>query len=628
MLEGYTVTEAASVLGVPSERVWELIARGVLAAEPEGKTGMRVFLQPRTPVPAHRGGRSENGDAERSSDADPFRALLTEFRNLTERYGQALLALGEARGEVASLRSRVDLLEARIDLRLPSSAAEPPVAWNPPPAPAPDDRRAAAVAAPDTGAGPADEPEPTEATVAPIEAIPEPVEAAVEPVEAIPEPAEAPDEDARATRRRRRTLSNREAVAWFAEAIARADDPSRPELLRTADVAEALAALGGETTTQGEAAVEEELLVGASASAVEVPIAEELEPEELEPQAERSGADAMPPVEVDSPDEPQPPVEPERQATEAATAPREGLDQSADGQTGTAVTAEGVEPPAPIAPSLAPHVTDEGPTAHDEPGDWLRPDAELEAQTQVEPEPELERQPEPSQATTDATAPPTEASDLSAYTTQFDEPDWITDDDLGGAASASVPDEERTDADVAAPTRTFERDAGPPPEAPHADHFAQGAALEPFDLDASVAPEASTSVPIEPSEDSAQSASAAQPEAAPRDVRPTWDPDEPEPDDSEPEAELPPRVDRSLPGAEALDDALAALGGPKAFDSAPDRQDEARSAPGPTSSPPPATAFNWRPPPDRQVGAQADWLGERPGPAARAYRRLRRIFPG
>src|SRR5918992_2138851 len=119
MIEGYTVKEAANVLGVPSERVWELIARGILSAEPEGTSGMRVFLQPRTPVNVERPPRSANGDPDRGSELSPFRELLTEFRNLTERYGQALLALGEARGEVASLRSRVDVLEARMDLRLP-----------------------------------------------------------------------------------------------------------------------------------------------------------------------------------------------------------------------------------------------------------------------------------------------------------------------------------------------------------------------------------------------------------------------------------------------------------------------------------------------------------------------------
>src|SRR5688500_12300143 len=154
MMEGYTVKEAATVLGVPSERVWELIARGVLAAEPEGKTGMRVFLQPRVPVPTQRGGRTDgNGDAERSND--PFRELLTEFRNLTERYGQALLALGEARGEVASLRSRVDLLEARIDLRLSSAEPTPPLAWTAPTQAAPAEREAAPTTAPEAAPTPA-----------------------------------------------------------------------------------------------------------------------------------------------------------------------------------------------------------------------------------------------------------------------------------------------------------------------------------------------------------------------------------------------------------------------------------------------------------------------------------------
>src|SRR5918998_887491 len=135
MMNGYSVTEAASVLGVPTERVWELLARGVLAGAPEGETGMRVFLQPRpgkapisaTPIDEPAPSRSNGPERELS----PFRELLTEFRNLTERYGQALLALGEARGEVASLRSRVDLLEARMDLRLPMGAGAAP-GWGAP----------------------------------------------------------------------------------------------------------------------------------------------------------------------------------------------------------------------------------------------------------------------------------------------------------------------------------------------------------------------------------------------------------------------------------------------------------------------------------------------------------------
>src|SRR5918995_6039609 len=127
-MEGYSVTEAASILGVPTERVWELLARGVLSGAPEGETGMRVYLQPR-PAPAPPAAEARpNGDGgarEPERELSPFRELLTEFRNLTERYGQALLALGEARGEVAALRSRVDLLEARMDLRLPMGSAAP-----------------------------------------------------------------------------------------------------------------------------------------------------------------------------------------------------------------------------------------------------------------------------------------------------------------------------------------------------------------------------------------------------------------------------------------------------------------------------------------------------------------------
>ncbi len=132
-MDGYSVEEAAQVLGIPEGRVWELIARGVLAGASEGRADMRVFLRPPsgglppvgTEEPAR---RSNDGETGSTFEASPFRELLSEYRNLTERYGQALLALGEARGEVASLRSRVDLLEARMDMRLPLRAAST-VAW-------------------------------------------------------------------------------------------------------------------------------------------------------------------------------------------------------------------------------------------------------------------------------------------------------------------------------------------------------------------------------------------------------------------------------------------------------------------------------------------------------------------
>jgi hypothetical protein len=139
-MDGYSVKDAAVVLGIPERRVWELLARGVLAGAPEGPDGMIVYLQPRggpvsmAPSQAAAGAASEASGARTngnggSHELSPFRELLTEFRNLTERYGQALLALGEARGEVAALRGRVDLLEARMDLRLPSTPATSTVAW-------------------------------------------------------------------------------------------------------------------------------------------------------------------------------------------------------------------------------------------------------------------------------------------------------------------------------------------------------------------------------------------------------------------------------------------------------------------------------------------------------------------
>ena len=149
-MDGYSVKDAAVVLGIPERRVWELLARGVLAGAPEGPDGMIVYLQPKSAPSSVARSEATSGAGEAGTGAkvngnggshelSPFRELLTEFRNLTERYGQALLALGEARGEVAALRGRVELLEARMDFRLPSA---PPttVAWEVPefaPEPAP-----------------------------------------------------------------------------------------------------------------------------------------------------------------------------------------------------------------------------------------------------------------------------------------------------------------------------------------------------------------------------------------------------------------------------------------------------------------------------------------------------------
>ncbi|TME33015.1 MAG: hypothetical protein E6I62_04760 [Chloroflexi bacterium] len=241
-MDGYTIKEAASVLGVPKGRVWELVARGILAGTPVDGGGMRVYLQgrPSEPIlstpqrrPAEPDDRPRiaNGNGgehgQPGFEASPFRELLTEFRNLTERYGQALLALGEARGEVASLRTRVEILEARVDLRLPSSA--PFVQWSPPTG-APANEQAEP--SPGVDAEPAAEPaEPVaeapafsaeEGPAAELEEPPSaPVEMAAQAAAATP---------ARKQRQRRRRQDPRSATEVFAEALVRAQDPTPAEL--------------------------------------------------------------------------------------------------------------------------------------------------------------------------------------------------------------------------------------------------------------------------------------------------------------------------------------------------------------------------------------------------------------
>jgi len=197
------------VLGVPEGRVWELLARGVISGVPEGDS-MRVHLKARpepiatAPQPPKANG---NGGSNGGSEASAFRELLTEFRNLTERYGQALLALGEARGEVAGLRSRVELLESRLDLRLPTPDQSAPVAWSP--------SEVSAPAAPD------------EADVA--QPLADATTDAGEPPTR-PAPQDAPPSPRSGGAKRRKGRSRRAAVEGIAEALARAEDPSPAEL--------------------------------------------------------------------------------------------------------------------------------------------------------------------------------------------------------------------------------------------------------------------------------------------------------------------------------------------------------------------------------------------------------------
>lgn len=286
-MDSYSVNEAAAVLGIPEGRVWELLARGVLAGSTEVGGDMRVVLRGATlpdaanaPAPnglRHdtNGGNGENGGGH--GELTPFRELLTEFRNLTERYGQALLALGESRGEVAALRGRVDLLEARIEHRLPWTEA-PPAGWN-------------AEALPEPEATQPDEAEPVEPDdLSSVDALPpddvvdaEPKESVVdeavaaelgdladteagasladaplaeaprteEPLTEESQTDEAPVDEppAEQTRPHRTRSRSREAVSGFAEALARAEDPTTAEVLDgeeplpgAEDIADAIAA--------------------------------------------------------------------------------------------------------------------------------------------------------------------------------------------------------------------------------------------------------------------------------------------------------------------------------------------------------------------------------------------------
>ena len=253
-MNGYSIDEAAEVLGVPEQRVRELVARGVLSTS-ETDDGVRVFLRPPsspTASPTHTG-EARDEAAQRAFEASPFRELLSEFRNLTERYGQALLALGESRGEVASLRGRVEMLEARMDLRLTGSVGTPVAEWHASPTDAllaapPADEADETASEVDETASEAEE----TASAADVSDAPSQDEAVVSDA---PDQAEAvePDDDEAAQTpppeevrvepeipsletgeskraRQRRSSSGRFAAAGIAEALARAVDPSAPDL--------------------------------------------------------------------------------------------------------------------------------------------------------------------------------------------------------------------------------------------------------------------------------------------------------------------------------------------------------------------------------------------------------------
>jgi hypothetical protein len=699
-MDGYSVTEAASVLGVPTERVWELLARGILAGTPEGETGMRVFLQPRPGAPPadplrERGQNGNGGTREPAPELSPFRELLTEFRSLTERYGQALLALGEARGEVASLRSRVDLLEARIDLRLPTAQSAP---WPAPPMPAP-----------------------------PSEPARERTDLGAEPV-ATEEPP------------RRRRHRGRPDVVEIAEALARADDPSRPEL---PEVRPEVAAAGVASVEPEPVAVEPEPVAVEPEPVAEQPEAVAVEPEpmaeqpeavavEPEPVAEQPEAVAVEPepvaeIATEPADETAADVAEAAGAAEAEFIPPEETLQ-ADGDWPAAAptidvadTAGGVEAPEvaagtpeeetavpegePAATAAAredaapamvaepsvfpPDAEDAGPAPEAEPS--VSPPAAEEATGTLEAEQPLEAPPEPvagvptdegrpageeqpqeweaaagrwteeeaqAEATgelvadvsaAEASVAPAEPSPgepgpaESPYEAAVEEPDWFSEEDIGGPVTGEPyePWGAAAEAATAEPRPSWaiwdtEPSAVDPPaeaEQEPPDRHDTAASTEP-DIEAPASMEAAPTAE-DAAEPATQPAKAREAEPSQRDQpdeepvlwlgEPSGTGTEPEEaDDAAAEMEVAatgwhPAADRDaeaprrdwraieLPGARELDDALAAL-----------RRRARGSDPGRPAAPPP------------QQPASDDATTRPPGeasPAQRAYARLRRILP-
>ena len=229
MAEGYTIAEAAELLGVPQRRVLQLIERGVLRAGLDERQRWRVHLGSVDVAPADprvAGGGASDGarrDPDRTQTANDahaasgaagegavsdesrsnFRDLLAELRHLQERYGQALLALGEARGETAALRARLGDLQSARDVRL-----------------APEAGRAA--------------PWPEPAPVRPREEVAEPPPASVGPAGVRDDPPRRPEPASR---------PGRFGAAGVSEAMARAKDPATFALPGAREAAEALAEL-------------------------------------------------------------------------------------------------------------------------------------------------------------------------------------------------------------------------------------------------------------------------------------------------------------------------------------------------------------------------------------------------
>ncbi len=619
-MDGYSVQDAASVLGVPEARVWELIARGVLAGNPEPDGAMRVVLRVASPPATPNGGHEP--------ELSPFRELLTEFRNLTERYGQALLALGESRGEVAALRSRVDLLEARIDLRLGPGRPVSTVAWE-----VPDQQRAPAPTEP--GPKP-EEPMQQAATAEP------PV-----PERPLDQPTDQPPHSVPRPRRRGGPPSSVD----FADALARAQDPSLPELPGAEDAARAIAALRAEVSDAGtmedEAAPLVEPRVAATASVAEFADELPLSPDDLRPPVEPSSVERSP----------MEPTAAEQTADEPTSAEAAAPEFVAEATLESVVVS--VPEPAPEAVREPPAI----------PSEEVTPPASADEAPKVDEAPKAD-----------------EAPNLAGpYSTEMVEPDWFADGDfswLEQAQAAGQPEVEAhappeseaalevepepepgpqlaEAAQPAAPTAQAE--AVEPPFAPLAIDMSVTdpgvAPAVPDDLDASAElesfPEVSPDVPrdvppetesnAEPPREPTTATAPSEASPAPSDEIPESQPPATATDEEEvmwlgdefEAAELErPASGWTSPRASDLDDEqLAGLRPDEGWEpdevpgmrsflaGTPLPDDEPGSPTGGTDQGPPRGIRQPRP-------GDPDWLRNRHGNAATAYRRLRRLFPG
>ena len=569
-MEGYSVTEAASVLGVPTERVWELLARGVLSGAAEGETGMRVYLQPR-PAPAPVEPKAPNGNGgtgEPERELSPFRELLTEFRNLTERYGQALLALGEARGEVAALRSRVDLLEARMDLRLPMGPPQS-AGWSSAPMPAPIER--AVMAAQPESASPA--------------AAGSAVEATAEALAEAPVEAEPSEEE-----RRSRARGPRRATESFAEALARAEDPSPPELPGGTEAAAAVAASpppaedAADIGLPGEVAAADAIPVSDTEALVDdepAPVAAVPEPVDLTPEPAVMEAQAT----FEPPEEPvelRGAVETETPLADVAPVEAEATPESTIELAAVAAAeAEAVE-------SSAEPFNEAEPSVEAAPSDGAEPPLETageSARDELVPEP-VTPEVEPI------------AWDAERYTTDIEEPDWFA-------------------AEVADSTEEAFTAEDPAAEVPVAD--ASPAAVPAVDESAPSQPEPEASPTIDDDGGEEDANGADEMEVVPSATQDAVNRPEPAPPDLTNAPEHEASISRAFPGARDLEDAIAALRAAGRAAEPPDPEPDAKAEEDE------AETGGW--PRSGFVRPATPGTGTK-GQASRAYRRLRRIFPG